>query len=130
MEAVKTLGASDKTGKVRKSHEAFHQSHAPSPICRVDPENIGEAVRVIHARIKLIRLKEVGGTYLFIDRNLDAFAISESRTCIKAWITGHFAELVGFYTYVKRHNLPILKPTFGGLAEDIQDHLRELGNGH
>lgn len=126
MEVENALEASTRTGKVRKPHEAFHQSHAPEPICQINPEDISEAVGILYQRIKAIRRNEGAGTYLYITANFQAFAVSETRPCATDWVKTRFKELVGYYNYVRRHNLPILKPTHAGLAEDIEDHIREL----
>ena len=126
MEVEFALEAAVKTGKVRKSHEAFHQQHAPEPICIINRESLNEAVGTIYHRIKAIRRGEGAGTYLFIGPDLKVYAVSETRPCTKDWVKNRFKELVGYYNYVRRHNLPILKPTMAGILEDIEDHLKDL----
>ena len=126
MEVENALEASTRTGKVRKPHEAFHQSHAPEPICQINPEDISEAVGILYQRIKAIRRNEGAGTYLYITATYQAFAVSETRPCATDWVKTRFKELVGYYNYKRRLGLPILKPTMAGLLEDVTEHLSQI----
>lgn len=126
MDANNAIEACEKTGKVRKKQECYHQLHEAEPLFTVELDNLQAAAEKLHKRIKTIRRNEGVGTYLFVDRELNAYPISESRPCAKDWVRTRFKELVGYYNYVRRNDLPILKPTIEGLLEDLQDHIQDL----
>ncbi len=110
-----------------KASRIFRQCRAPVPLCVVAPASVAASVLLIHDRIIANRYAECCGTFLFIDDGLNAYLIAETKPASALWTRDHFRWLVGLYSFVKRPNLPMLKPTLAGIEEDVRDHLRELG---
>lgn len=109
--------------KERARHRPFRQNRKPAPFCIIDRNNIAKTSEKIEARIREVRRSRGVGVYLFIDRDDCAYLLPNTKTCADEWVITFFTDLVGYYDFVSRRGLPILKPTLEGIAEDITDHL-------
>lgn len=108
----------------RTSGVAFRKTHAPIPLCVVDPEDLAPTIAGVIFRMSEIEKARNCGAYLFVDpRTGNAYVVAEERSVALLWIRERFGWLVGFYSTRKVPGIPILKPTADGLREDILDHL-------
>jgi hypothetical protein len=112
--------------KERAKHKPFRQKRKPTPFCVIDRSNIAKTSQRIEVRIMEIRRSLGAGTYVFIDKDDRAYLLPDTKTCADEWVLAFFSDLVGYYDFVSRRGLPILKPTLEGITEDITDHLRGL----
>ena len=111
---------------------SVRQEHSPFPFVIVDPCDVVQAARRL--RTEILRLQRTGaGAYVFIDREMNCYVVSELRSVAATWVKVHFGWLVGFYTG-KRLNgekrnpdgTPYLTATVAGLTEDVTEHLKDL----
>lgn len=101
----------------------------PQPIGRVNPERPGEAAPTVLRRVRGIREKGMGPAYLFIDAALNVYVLSDCQSCTKRWTTERFKDFVGCYSTTRVPGHPTLSPTLEGLAEDIEEHVRDMLRG-
>lgn len=117
---------------------SLRKDRAPEPFCRVKPDRPQDAAVSIVARIKAIRRAQGGGSYLFIDTDMNAYVVSESQSIALVWLRERFAWVVGCYLPRKPSQLTAtlvsgyrdtkegLTVTVAGIAEDMVEHLADL----
>lgn len=106
---------------------ASHRQYAPRIVAVVDPDYIAAAVQAIARRLDDVQRKQGIGGYVFIDDNLRAYVVTETQPIAATWVRERIKWLVGFYSRVKVEGVPLSVPTPEGLAEDIGEHLQQLG---
>lgn len=107
---------------------AFHQVFAPRILAVVDPAAPAAAARRILHTVKEIHRSGGCGSYVYVDRDLQVFVISEERSVAQEWIKAHFDWLVGFYVTGRTRGpaIPHLHATVDGITEDIVGHMADL----
>lgn len=105
----------------------YHRTYAPRVVVVVNAADPWLAAHSIHARVAAIASRQGTGAYVFIAPTLQAYVLAEDQSCAPQWLREHFAWLVGFYSRAKRAGIPHLLPTPQGIAEDIGEHLQQLG---
>lgn len=110
----------------RESRPERHPGRMPSHLCLL--VDMDRTIEQVLRRIRQVHDARQCGCYLFIDRSLRVYVVSEEQPCALALVKDRLADLVGFYTVSARlATEPWLAPTYDGLREDIEDHLRTLG---
>ena len=119
---------------VGKQAPPMRQVHQPTPDCRIGDDLTAAAILLLSTIRRIYRDQKGCATYLFVDRDGNAYAISERRAVALHWVREHIDWLVGRYlppsrsekTAARRTGKPFMEPTVDGLVEDLADHLRTL----
>jgi len=112
------------TVKGRTAGVAFRQNWKPVPVCVINPHDIGASVMCLLDAIAAVSQSRSCGALLFISDDMSAYVINEERTTAQDMLKTRWREFVGLYTHQPRRGL---KPDRAGVAEDIGQHLLDLG---
>lgn len=106
----------------------FRQSHEPTPVAVVDLNAPAPAARRVVAKIREHENKRGCGTYVYVNPQLQVFAVSEEASSAPRWMNEHFGWLVGFYRTVRpaHKRIPVLAVTAGGIAEDLVEQVEQM----
>lgn len=109
---------------MRQEKRPHHRTSIPVHCCVVD--SIPEAAEKLSLLIRRNRRYLLCATFLFVDDQKRAFAITEDRSVALSWVSDHFDWLVGRYDVTPRgkDSIPNLDPE--QLAEDLAEHLAQL----
>jgi len=103
----------------------------PRPCCIV--VDVRQAAALVLHQIRRLRADSGAGAWLFIDKELRCYVLSDESSCALEWQRDRWPDLVGFYRLQPqkpdrfiRGETPWLFPTVNGLVDDIAGHLATL----